>query len=198
MPRVVDRRPPHRGGWTYADYAALPDDGRRYEILDGRLIMAPAPNAAHQMIAQAVYRLLYAEIEAGGQGQVFIAPFDVELTPAHGARKATVVQPDVLVLLKNSTRHRLLPSHVVGVPDLVVEVTSPGTAGYDRRDKLDAYAKAQAPEVWLVDPLAKAIEVFHGTEGRLISQAVCSGTMALPTRLRRGWKPQAQAVVGSA
>ena len=206
--QTLDRRPPHRGGWTYADYARLPDDGRRYEILEGRMIMVPTPDVVHQRVRQAIYLLLHQHVEAAGLGQVFAAPCDVELVPATTGVRATVVQPDVLVVLNGSKTAIIDPARIIGRPDLVIEVTSPGTATYDHRDKLDAYARAGQAELWIVDPLARAIEVFFpaarisagrkAADRRLVSAAVCSDAMTIPTRLLRGWKPTvAQALAGA-
>ncbi len=79
MVMPADHMPgPEQGHWTYKDYAALPDDGHRYEIVDGVLYMAPSPNEWHQTTA-CDYFLLSTHIELTGLGQVYIAPFDVEL-----------------------------------------------------------------------------------------------------------------------
>ena len=69
---------PGQGRWTYKDYAALPDDGKRYEIVDGVLFMAPSPGRWHQKAAGKLYKLLSSYIEDMGLGEVYIAPFDVE------------------------------------------------------------------------------------------------------------------------
>src|SRR5579864_4582436 len=84
---------PLQGSWTYNDYAALPDDGRRYEIVNGVLVMAPAPNPDHQSIAMRLSHYLFVHVELAGLGRVFPTPIDVELGPKH------VFQPDVIVLL---------------------------------------------------------------------------------------------------
>jgi Uma2 family endonuclease len=91
--------------------------------------------------------------EQGGLGLVRIAPFDVELAPD------TVVQPDVFVVL---SKHfdKITDNRILGAPDLVVEVASPGTAIYDRHNKLDAYVRAGVPEYWIVDTDARGVEVL--------------------------------------
>src|SRR5436190_1793117 len=81
---------PKQGEWTYHHYAALPDDGQRYEIIDGVLLMTPAPGISHQKTAQRIFRYLAMLVEDTSLGQVFIAPVDVELFPKF------VVQPDVI------------------------------------------------------------------------------------------------------
>ena len=87
---------PGQGQWTYTDYAALPEDGRRYEILNGVLYMTPSPSWSHQEVVGAFYRYLYTYVTSTGLGGVFVAPIDVELAPED------VFQPDVVVLLKAS------------------------------------------------------------------------------------------------
>ena len=82
-----------------------------------------------------------------------MAPLDVELA------LDTVCQPDVFVLLRENLG-KIADKRIVGAPDLVVEVASPGTAVYDRLSKACAYARAEVEEYWIVDPQACSIEVF--------------------------------------
>ena len=164
MEMVVDSMPfvhpadhvpgPRQGAWTYANYAALPDDGQRYEIIDGVLYMPPAPGAPHQSASTKFATYLTIHVEFAGLGRVFHAPFDVELAPN------TVVQPDVVVVL-NDNLGVLKPSRIIGAPDLVIEVISPSTGGYDRRQKQDAYARAGVREYWIADPHAQTVELLR-------------------------------------
>jgi Uma2 family endonuclease len=149
---------PAQGQWTYADYAALPEDGKRYEIIEGVLYMSPSPNTKHQRSIKRFIYYLIVHLEQTELGEVFAAPYDVELSPGN------VVQPDILVILK-ANEERIKSGKVVGAPDLVVEIASPGTAGYDRRQKQDAYASAGVPEYWIADPAAKTIEVLVLEQG---------------------------------
>jgi Uma2 family endonuclease len=165
---------PPQGRWTYADYAALPDDGNRYEIIAGVLYMTPAPGTGHQSISARVVTFLVTHVEFAGLGRVFAAPVDVELTPD------TVVQPDIVVVLSASL-HRITPSRIIGAPDLVVEILSPGTAGYDRREKQDAYARAGVGEYWIVDPGAQTVELLTLDQGRYRSHGVFRGQARLPS-----------------
>src|SRR6266849_1734641 len=82
---------PPQGSWTYDDYAALPEDGRRYEIVNGVLVMAPAPDPDHQEIVGEIFAYLRTYVKLAGLGRVFMAPIDVELGPKN------VVQPDLIV-----------------------------------------------------------------------------------------------------
>lgn len=143
---------PHQGEWTYSHYAAL-DDGQRYEIIDGVLYMPPAPNEGHQGSVMRFAHYLLTCVEFAGLGKAYVAPFDVELEPG------TVVQPDALVVLK-ANLHKVTASRVIGAPDLVVEVASPGTRKYDWHEKYASYARAGVPEYWIVNPHLRTIEVL--------------------------------------
>jgi Uma2 family endonuclease len=175
MVMPADHMPgPGQGHWTYKDYAALSDDGHRYEIVDGVLYMAPSPNEWHQNAALEIASYLRTHIKLAGLGQVYIAPFDVELDPK------TVVQPDVLVIL-NANRNKITFSHIIGAPDLIVEVSSPGTVGYDREKKQHAYARAGVPEYWIADPWSRTVEVLTLEEGGYRSLGVFEGKAVLPS-----------------
>src|SRR6266436_3150830 len=84
---------PPQGSWTYEDYAALPDDGRRYEIVNGVLGMAPAPTPEHQDIVGEIYVALRTYVKLAGLGRVFMGPLDVQLSPEN------TFQPDLVVVL---------------------------------------------------------------------------------------------------
>lgn len=167
---------PPQGHWTYADYAALPDDGQRYELIDGVLYMTPAPNTGHQGASARFVAYFMNHIEFAGLGRVFASPIDVELAPG------TVLQPDVIVIL-NANLAIITPSRIIGPPDLVVEIASPSTAGYDRREKQDAYARAGVPEYWVVDPSAQTIEVLFLAQGSYHAQGVFHGQATLPSQV---------------
>jgi Uma2 family endonuclease len=168
---------PRQGEWTYLHYAALPDDGQRYEIIDGALYaITPAPSVWHQKVVLRIARYLSTHVEDMGRGQVFIAPIDVELA------YNVVVQPDILVIL-NEGKEKITPSRIIGAPDLVVEVSSPGTAGHDRREKQDAYAHAGIPEYWIADPLAQTVELLILDGAAYRSSGVFQGKISLPSSI---------------
>ena len=155
---------PAQGNWTYEEYAAL-NDGQKYEIVNGVLYITLTPDVAHQeAVVRFVYYLLSC-VEFPGLGRVLLAPCDVELA------SNTIVQPDVLVVLK-AHKGRVTRSHIVGAPDVAIEVSSPGTATYDRREKYDLYGRAGVQEYWLVDPVAQVIEVLSLEDGRYQSPGV--------------------------
>ena len=166
---------PKQGEWTYDAYAALPDDGQRYEIIDGVLLyMTPAPTPPHQKVIGRIYRYFATYIEDAGLGQVFFAPLDVELAPK------TTVQPDVFILLKTGSA-KVIAKRIQGVPDLVVEVSSPSTVGHDRSIKQKAYERAGVREYWFVDPLAHTIEILILKGKTYTSLGVFSGELTLPS-----------------
>ena len=94
-----------------------------------------------------------------------------------------VVQPDILIVLKAHSE-RLTKNRLIGAPDLVIEIASPTTAGYDRREKQDAYANAGVPEYWIVDPTAHTIELLVLESGATYhSLGIFQGQALLPSRI---------------
>ena len=165
-----------QGQWTYDDYAAIPDDGHRYEVISGVLYKLPTPNIAHQSSNGRFFFYLFMYIEVPGLGRVFHPPTDVELAPF------VVVQPDLVVILKNHL-NRITFQRIVGAPDLVVEVASPGTSGYDRNNKLNAYAAAGVPEYWIADPVGHTVEVLILEQGNYRTVGVFQGQVNLPSQV---------------
>jgi len=167
---------PPQGSWTYEDYAALPDDGNRYEIVNGVLIMTPAPSPEHQDIVGEIFSALRTHIKLAGLGRVFTGPIDVDLGPKN------VYQPDLVVVL-NTHLDRVAEKKIIGAPDLVVEVASPSTAAYDRLTKYEKYAHAGIREYWMVKPKSRSVEVLvlEGREYR--SLGIFRGEQTLPSRI---------------
>lgn len=169
---------PAQGCWTYEDYAALPDDGNRYEIIDGVLYASPALNLLHQIVVTTVAAYLKIAVDFAGLGRVLVAPTDVELAP-----RDNPLQPDVIVVLNANLQILEPKTRIIGAPDLVVEVASPSTASYDRREKLDAYARAGVREYWIVDPYAQTVELLYLESGGYRSAGVFHGQALLPSRV---------------
>ena len=167
---------PGQGEWTYEDYMKLPDDGRRYEILNGVLLLMPSPKDSHQNAAGWIYHYLVIHVRLAGLGKVRMAPLDVKL-----GRK-NVFQPDVLVVL-NEHLERLTEEGVIGAPDLTVEVLSPSSALEDRVDKHREYALAGVAEYWLVSPERRTVEVFTLVGREYRSLGIFSGNDMLPSRV---------------
>ena len=136
---------------TYEDYASLPDD-ERYELIDGELMPMPSPKEIHQRLILDLSWILR-RLEEMGLGELFIAPFDVILSLTN------VVQPD-LIFVSRARAHIITEDNIRGAPDLVVEILSPSTAGYDRTVKRELYARHGVGEYWLIDPYAKTATVL--------------------------------------
>jgi Uma2 family endonuclease len=167
---------PQQGQWTYRDYLAIPEDGCRYEVVNGVLYMSPSPGVEHQRIVKRIVAWLSRFVEQDGLGEVFQSPLDVELSYRN------VVQPDVFVLLHEHF-DRITETRIIGAPDLAIEIASPSTARHDLSKKLDAYAHAGVPEYWIVTPGSKTVEVLVLDSGSYRSLGLFSGNMMLPSRI---------------
>lgn len=124
----------------HEDLADLPDDGRRYELIDGSLVVTPAPGSVHQLVAGALYRLLWSARRPGTV--VFTAPIDYVPEPA------TSLQPDIVVVEDREVGE----ARLTHTPLLVAEVLSPSSRRHDMGSKRLAYAAAGVPVYWLLDP----------------------------------------------
>jgi Uma2 family endonuclease len=140
------------GSWTYDDLFSLPDDGKRYEIIEGELYEMPPPNAFHAVTLINLLFLLGPAVQASG-GRIFTAPFDVFFPGANP------VQPDIVVTLKG-VRGRLRRRGYEGAQDLVVEVLSPSNRVQDLLTKRALYARAGIREYWIVDPTNRTVEIL--------------------------------------
>lgn len=139
---------------TRDDLDALPDDGHRHELLDGVLVMSPAPSLRHQVVTANLYSALRASCP--DDLLVLFAPFDVVLA------RNTVLEPDLLVARRSDFSDRDLP----GPPLLAVEVLSPSTRRFDLLLKKDRFQVAGCPSNWVVDPDVPEIvawELWDGT-----------------------------------
>lgn len=150
---------PTQGEWTYEDYLALPNDGRRYEIIEGVLYVVNAPNSDHQTVVTETSRHLGNFAASHKLGRVLVAPFEVHLSS-----RTRPVQPDILFIRAERWPAERI-SYFAGSPDLVVEVISPSSARMDRVTKFTAYETAGVPEYWIVNPHARTIEIFTLSNG---------------------------------
>jgi Uma2 family endonuclease len=138
---------------TKEDYRMLPDAGPRYQLIEGELYMAPAPNRFHQDISQNIEFILNKYLEKHPLGRTYHAPFDVYLT------NNDVFQPDI-VYVTNENSTVLTDAGVEGTPDFVVEILSPSTAFLDTKSKLRVYARCGVKELWIVDPQVKLVHIY--------------------------------------
>ena len=141
---------PPQGQWRYADWEDLPDDGNRYEIIDGVVYMTTAPSSFHQWITGRLWRYVAIPAEDQKLGYAFSAPIGV-IMPG-----CDPVQPDFVVVLQEHASI-IHDKRIWGVPDLIIEILSPHNAAYDREVKLAAYARASLPEYAIVDPRTRTL-----------------------------------------
>lgn len=137
---------------TYEDFLTLPDDGVRREIVEGEVLVTPAPTVRHQDVVLRLGYTLEQHVRARGGGRAFISPLDVRLT------EHDIVEPDVIFVADDRIgiiKERFL----LGSPSLLIEVVSdPRT---DRVRKRALYARSSVPEYWIVDPDADRVEVYR-------------------------------------
>ena len=140
---------------TYEDFLTFPDDGVRREIVEGEVLVTPAPNVRHQDLVLRLCFALEEHVRAHGGGRVFVSPLDVRLS------EHDIVEPDVIFLAEDRLSI-IKEKFMLGSPSLLIEVVSdPRT---DRVRKRELYARAGVPEYWIVDPDAERGEV-HRLEG---------------------------------
>lgn len=154
---------PVEADFTADDLDGMPDDGRRYELVDGQLLVTPSPTLRHQSVSGELFLLLRLALPRGLR--LLSAPMDVRLGPR------LQVQPDLLVV----TDEGLEAVRVESVPLLAVEIASPGTRTRDRVLKRNAYEAAGIASYWLVDPRGPVITVLELREGRYEQVAVAEG-----------------------
>src|SRR5271165_3505836 len=130
---------------TVHDYRSLPEAGPRYQLIEGDLYMAPAPNRFHQEISRNLQVKLYLYLRESGLGKVFNAPFDVYLD------ETNVYQPDLVVVL-NDRLAILTEDGAEGAPTIVIEILSPKTRRLDLEQKRKAYPRFGIQELWIIDP----------------------------------------------
>jgi Uma2 family endonuclease len=163
-----------RSNFTYEDYKRLPDD-QRYEVLEGELVMTPAPGTPHQRILLRLAARLEFFTQEHGVGTCFAAPTDVVLSDK------TVLQPDVLFVPCN--RSSIIAQGAIhGAPDLVVEILSPSTAKRDLEIKRQLYSTYGVREYWIVDPEAQSIEILtpQGAHLEVWQRFTVADTLASP------------------
>jgi Uma2 family endonuclease len=136
---------------TYTDLLEMPDDGTRYELIDGEAYVIPSPDAEHQTVLLQLATRLHEAVRDGST--VFVAPLDVVLADD------TVLQPDVLLVTPGGRAR--IKRGVEGPPDLAIEILSPTSVRRDRGTKRATYARFGVGEYWLVDLNHLAVEVYH-------------------------------------
>jgi Uma2 family endonuclease len=140
---------------TYDDFVQFPDDGMRHELIDGEHYVTPSPRLRHQAIVGNLYVMIASWLEAHPIGRVFLSPVDVVMTDVD------IVVPDLLYVSDARAATTLTELHVRGVPELVVEVASPGTRKRDEGIKRRLYERQGVSGYWTVDPEVDRIRVYR-------------------------------------
>lgn len=166
---------------TYDDYLQLPNDGKRYEILEGVLYVTPAPVPRHQKVSINLEFLLYAYVTANNLGEVYHAPIDVVLS------RINVTQPDI-IFISRERLHLITEKNVAGAPDLVVEILSSSTSQTDRLVKAQIYARYGVSYYWLLDPDKQELEEYVSQEGAFTLVSRHRGKEIFRPALFPGWE----------
>ena len=167
--------------WTYDEMVAeLPESNLPMELWEGELIMSPTPTPSHQRIVMNLLLVLNKHVETKGAGTVFVSPLDVVLT------QRRVVQPDLFFVA--TTNQSIIQDRIRGVPDLTVEIISPGTRKRDRVERKALYQQAGVKEYWLVDPENQTIEVFALVKGEFQLHSQAEGSEVAKSKLLTGFK----------
>ena len=144
--------------WTADDVRALPDDGNRYECIDGALLVTPSAQMVHQRAVTDLMFLLHTFVRDSTEGHLLFSPADIELEPG------TLVQPDVFVALAKENAQRPYEWPDVASLLLAVEVLSPSTARRDRTVKREFYQRVGVGEYWVVDADAQRVERWRAAD----------------------------------
>ncbi|MDX2010601.1 MAG: Uma2 family endonuclease [Myxococcaceae bacterium] len=138
---------------TYEDYALLPQDGRRWELVEGDFVVSPVPFTTHQAVVFELSGQFREQLRNRKLARVLPSPLDVILD------RTNTVQLD-LVVVKLARKGIITRRGVDGVPDLVVEVVSPHNPAQDLVLKRHLYERFAVPEYWLVDPDERSVQVL--------------------------------------
>ncbi len=138
----------------------MPEDGKRYEAIDGEMYVTAAPSRRHQWISGNLEAALRELLQEAGHGWVYHAPIGVEFPNTEEG-----VQPDIIFVSRQSEK-RLVDEGIRGAPDIVVEILSPSTADRDRSIKLKLYRRQGVTQYWIVDPDDGSVDVWDFGGGR--------------------------------
>ena len=148
--------PIRRYDWDYSDYARFPDDGNRYEVIDGEVLVTPSPSPGHQKVMGRLYRAIDDYVTKHGLGEVIP---DVDLLFQSGQ----FLRPDLLVV-PESSRAGIKRRGIEVAPMLVVEILSPTSSGIDLVKKPARYGDFGIPEYWVLDPEDKSAWIWRFAE----------------------------------
>lgn len=151
---------PRQGEWTYEHWLQFPNDGWKYEIIDGVLYMSPPPTIHHQDVSGELFAQMRMFVRKNKLGTVLEAPCGVRLPT-----QPVPVEPDIL-FVQRERRQIIGHRYVEGAPDLVVEVLSQSNADYDRTTKYRQYEDAGVLEYWIINPWDETVAVYNLVDQR--------------------------------
>lgn len=165
--------------WTRARWEQLPEDGNRYEVINGVLYMSTAPSAFHQWIHRQTFLQLLRQLEEPGIGLVLYAPIGLFMPDVEA------VQPDLLVI-RAEDREQIRDRRIYAVPALIVEILSPSNAAYDLEIKRQIYAHSGVPEYWAFRPAIRDALIYSDPDSttgdyRTVTQVPADGELISPT-----------------
>ncbi|HEX9653737.1 MAG TPA: Uma2 family endonuclease [bacterium] len=181
MTQTVQQFPRETIKFNYDDYLLLPDDGNRYEIIEGELFMAPAPSIKHQDNLFELGVRIREFVKKKKLGIVFLSPCDVVLS------NTSIIQPDIVFVSKEN-RGIITEKNIQGAPDLVIEIISPNTAERDLVLKKKLYAKHGVKEYWIVFIKEQKVEVYRLAEQTYILDRLYEKSDILKSPLIAGLK----------
>ena len=142
---------------TIKDYKLLPE-GAPYQLIEGELVMTPAPNPRHQFISGNLFKNIARYVDEKRLGIIFYSPIDIYLD------EDNAFQPDI-VFISSERRSIIKDDGIYGAPELVIEILSPSTAYYDIKKKFRVYEKSGVREYWIVDPELNTVEIYFDENG---------------------------------
>lgn len=142
--------------WTIEDYLLLGETNMPCQLINGELIMSPAPTPNHQRVARNIFKVF--DQLLSNKGEVFFSPIDLYVDSRN------VFQPD-LIFIANQNKNVISERGIEGPVEIVVEIISPSNSYTDRNQKKDLYLKFKVGEYWIVDPGNKTIEIYTPESG---------------------------------
>ncbi|MCL1997072.1 MAG: Uma2 family endonuclease [Defluviitaleaceae bacterium] len=180
MAALQEQRQPKQQKQTYTDYASWKDDGNRYELIDGVPHMMAAPNFSHQIVLSNLNIIIGSYLK--GKNCIAVpSPLDVRLNYNDG--DDTVVQPDIAIICDKS---KIAQEGIRGIPDMIVEIISPGSAKMDRIIKYKKYESAGVKEYWIVNPTDQTVEA-HTLEKGIYRKNVYAKIGSVPITILDGF-----------
>jgi len=167
--------------FTYQNYLDLPEDGKRYEVINGDLIMVPGPNTDHQNVSGNLEFELRMFVKKHQIGKVYDAPYDVVLS------ENNVFQPDIM-FVSNENSKIIKEKNITGAPDLIIEILSPATGYYDLTEKKEIYAEFGVKEYWIVDPKKQWVEIYTNETKKFKSEQRLETSGILKSRVLDGFE----------